>query len=302
MQDRAGRRQCFMVALDHRSSIDRDLSRLGIRPTRRGRAELKGVIWQGVKAVLPEIPAHGDVAILIERGHDRIVAEAIDANVTVALALEASGEGILRPEAAPDELARDLRAFPGSLGKVLLRWHPDDAASTKGRQLAALHKLADLAEENGRELLLELLVPPAPGDLAGAASGDRYDESRLPRHQFGAITELVDSGLAPALWKLEGHPNAAGARAVASAVIRCDPGSYILVLGGGATIADLARPFSGGAGIDAFNGFAVGRSIWRKPITDLCRHEITEAGARHAIGRNLLAVIDVFDAATSQSG
>lgn len=291
-----------MVALDHRSSFERDLHRLGADAGPGRRAELKTLVWEGVKAALPEVPLGGEVALLIDRGHDRITAEAADAGVTVALALEGSGGDVLRPEAPADELVRDLRAVPGSLGKVLLRWHPDDGASRKERQLAALHRLAGLTERSGRQLLLELLVPPNAGERAAIAAGAAWDESPLPRHQAGAVAELLDSGLAPAVWKLEGHPDTARAWEVAAAVGRADPGACVLVLGGGVTITDLARSFSGGAGIDAYRGFAVGRSIWRQPILDLCRNEITGRAAREAIGRNLLAVIAVFETATAPPG
>lgn len=289
-----------MVALDHRASFDRDLRRLGIAATPSRRAALKTLIWEGIKPTLPDVPASGDVAILLERGLDRIVADARDAGVTVALALEASGGGVLRPEAAHGELERELRAIPGGLGKVLLRWHPNDAASRRERQLEALHALADVTESSGRQLLLELLVPPATDDRAAIACGERYDESRLPKYQAEAVATLLDTGLAPAAWKLEGHPDAARARRVADGIVRVNPASYILVLGGGAVVADLVRPFSGGVGIGAYRGFAVGRSIWRRPVIELCRDEITEEAARRAVGRNLLAVIDVFETAMAR--
>jgi myo-inositol catabolism protein IolC len=301
---RANRRRCFMVALDHRSSFERDLRRVSADASPRRRAELKTLVWEGVRAALPEIPEGDEVAILIDRGHDRIAAEAAGAGVTVALALEGSGGDVLRPEAPAAELVRDLRAVPGSLGKVLLRWHPDDGASRKEQQLAALHHLADLTERSGRRLLLELLVPPTADDRTAVAAVATWDESRLPRHQAAAVAELLDSGpagLAPAVWKLEGHTDTAQARQVATAVRSADPGAFVLVLGGGATIADLARPFSGGAGIDAYRGFAVGRSIWRPPILDLCRGETTAQDAREAIARNLLAVIDVFETTAASS-
>ncbi len=282
-----------MVAFDHRNSLERDLTRLGVDATAGRRAELKSLIWQGIEAALPGVPAHADAAILIDRGHRRIEAAARDANVAVAIALEASGQDAVRPEATAAELREDLQAIEGGFGKVLLRWHPADPDSRKRRQLATLHQLADLS---GARLLLELLVPPSPEDLAGLAAGRRYDEALLPRHQYDAVAELLHAGLSPALWKVEGHPDAGAALALAELVASCDPSAAILILGGGAEIADLGRAFSGGAGLDVFSGFAVGRSIWWGPIAELCRGEITAAGARCAIGNSFLAVIGTFEA------
>lgn len=290
-----------MVALDHRASFDRDLRGLGIAATPGRRAALKTLVWEGIREALPDVPASGDVAVLIERGLDGIVAEAADAGVTVALALEASGGCVLRPDAPHDQLVEDLRAIPGGLGKVLLRWHPNDGASRRERQLAALHALAGVTELSGRPLLLELLVPPSLDDRTAIAGGERYDESRLPRYQAEAVATLLDSGLAPAAWKLEGHPDAARARKVAEGIVRANPAASVLVLGGGAVVADLARPFSGGAEVGAYRGFAVGRTIWRQAVIDLCRREITEEATRRAVGRNLLAVIGTFEAAMART-
>ena len=289
-----------MVAFDHRSSLRQDLRRLGHPATAAQRAELKNLIWQGVVAALPEVPARARAAILVDRGHHRILLEAGQARVAAAVALEASGSGELTPAAAPDELAADLRALDAGFGKILLRWHPADGAGRKRRQLALLQRLAELTLRSGAGLLLELLVPPRPEDLAGLSPGERWDEAVLPRRQHEAVAELLDAGVTPALWKLEGHPDAQAARALAELLGGCDPSTSVLVLGGGADVADLGRVFSGGAGIGLFGGFAVGRSIWWEPVARLCRGEISEDGARHAVGRNYLAVIDAYESAASR--
>ncbi len=287
-----------MAAFDHRNSLQRELRLLGVAAGAPHRAELKVLIWQGIKAALPDVPVYADAAILIDRGQRRIEAEATEAGVAVAVALEASGGDALRPAAAPAALAEDLRGLAGGFGKVLLRWHPADHAARKRRQLATLGHLADLTHRNGARLLLELLVPPSPEDLAGLAADRRYDEALLPRHQHDAVAELLSAGISPALWKLEGHPDTSAALALAALLGHREPRTSILVLGGGADIADLRRVFSGGAGIDLFGGFAVGRSIWWGPIAGLCRGEVTEASARTAIANNFLAVIGAFERTT----
>jgi len=90
-----------MVAFDHRDSFERALDRIGAASGLARRAELKLMIWQSVQAVLPRLPARSRAAVLVDRGHERIVSEAIGAAVTVAIALEASGHRRLIPEATP---------------------------------------------------------------------------------------------------------------------------------------------------------------------------------------------------------
>ena len=289
-----------MVAFDHRNSLRRDLDRLGVATTGSHLVALKELIWRGIEAVTADVATYADAAILIDRGHRRIEAAATKANAVVAVALEASGSDSLQPEAAGAELAADLRALEGGFGKVLLRWHPTDEDARKKRQLAELRRLAELTHNSGARLLIELLVPPSPADLASIAAADRYDETLLPGNQRDAVAEILNAGVVPAMWKIEGHPNTTTALALAELISSRTPSASILVLGGGAGITGLSRVFAGGAAIDTFNGFAVGRSIWWQPVSEFCLGRVTEAAARHAIAKNYLAVIESFEAVALQ--
>ena len=256
------------------------------------------MIWQSVQGVLPRLPAEARAAVLVDRGHDRIVSEAVADGVTVAIALEASGHRTLRPDAAPAVLSRDLRAIDGGLGKVLVRWFPDDSVRGGRLQLAELRRLDDLVAEAGASLLLELLVPPAAEEVADPSARERWKETVLPGRQREAVEEILEYGLAPAVWKIEGHSDADAAADLSALVGSARQDASILVLGGGAEIADLRRVFSGGAHDGRFAGFAVGRSIWWKPMAAFCLGELNETSTRRAIGDNFLAVIDTFNSAT----
>ena len=296
-QTRAAYPPCYMVAFDHRDSLERALARLGVEAAAQQTAGIKLMIWQGVEVALSSLPEHAEAAILIDRGHHRITAAAAAAGVAVAIALEASGRRTLQPEAAPGQMVEELSKLSGGFGKVLLRWHPADHASKKRQQLGVLHELDELVRRAGARLLLELLIPPTPAEASGAGPGGLWEETRLPRHQHDAAEEILGSGVAPALWKIEGHPNTAAARSLAGLVGSQEPEARIVVLGGGADIADLGRVFECSAGAERFSGFAVGRSIWWNPVADYWRGRIPAAEARRAIGRNFLAVIDAYEAA-----
>ena len=336
MSRRPGPGACYMVAFDHRGSFERSLRRLGVDSGPARRAGLKLTIWRGVSRALGGVPVGGSVpaggvpagggvpvggvpvggsaAILVDRGHGRIAAEAADAGVAVAVALEASGQRILRAEAPPPALTADLRTLRASFGKVLVRWHPRDPASGKRRQIAALRELDEAVRAAGARLLLELLVPPDPLDPAAGDGGGGprpdWEQAVLPRLQHAAVGEILASGVAPALWKIQGHPDTGAAAAspevaphpafgaLADLVGSARPDASILVLGGGSEIAGLRRLFSCRAGSERFNGFAVGRSIWWDPVAALCRGDVTESEACRAVGERFLAVIDAFESAT----
>ena len=256
------------------------------------------MIWKSVQGILPRLPAEARAAVLVDRGHEHIVSEAVAAGVTVAIALEASGQRVLSPDAAPAVLRRDLRATNGGLGKVLVRWFPDDSASDRQHQLAELRLLDELVADAGACLLLELLVPPASDEVTGPSSRERWERVVLPGRQRKAVEEILEYGLAPVVWKIEGHPDASAAADLSALVGSARHNASILVLGGGAEIDDLRRVFSGGAHDGRFTGFAVGRSIWWRPMAAFCLGEISESSARRAIGDNFLAVIDTFNSAT----
>ena len=286
-----------MTARDHRGSFERFVARLGADSGPARRSELKLTLWQGIKGVLTRVPAHADTAILINRGHKRIAAEAAGSGVAVAIALEESGRRTLRAEAAPAVLHKEMQELRADFGKVLVRWRPDDPASSKRGQIAALRQIDDLVRGAGARLLLELLIPPAPHETTGPEPDRAWAETVLPRLQRDAVEEIVGSGIAPALWKIEGHSNTEAAGELAALVGSARPEASILVLGGGSQIADLRQVFSCRAGSERFNGFAVGRSIWQSPVEALCRGEITVAEARRAVGDSFLAVIDAFESA-----
>jgi 5-dehydro-2-deoxygluconokinase len=300
-QTRAEIGGCYMVALDHRGSLVRALEHLGADSGAARCAELKYLVWRGVKQVLDgRLTRRSDLgaAMLIDRGQRRIAEEAAAGGMRVAVALEASGQRSLRAEAAPSRLAEDLRALGATYGKVLVRWHPHDSAPHKHRQLAALRRLDDIVRGAGAELLLELLVPADPDE--GATTTCRRsgrEGSSPPDPAVRAAEEILASGIVPTVWKIERPRDTESARAFAALVTSADPHAAVLVLGGGAPVGDLPEAFAPGAGIEQFRGFAVGRSIWWPPLEALTREEITPAQARRAVGDNYVKVIDAFEAA-----
>ena len=332
-QTRAESKPCYFAALDHRNSFARSLSGVGADHIRARRAEprprphvglgaemdcgparradLKQTIWKGIAGILARVPEHAQTAILIDRGCGQIAVEAEAAGVAVAVALEASGRGALHAEAPLPVLREDLHSFRPSFGKVLVRWHPDALAPDTRGQLRTLRELDELVRAAGADLLVELLITREPHSGAGGTQSrhgrprtqqqrDRQ-QAELPLLQRSAVEEILAAGVTPALWKIEGHPDAEAAGALAELLGSARPDASILVLGGGSEISGLRRLFLCRAGSERFSGFAVGRSIWQRPLSALWRGDITQAEARRAIGERFLAVIDAFESAAQAS-
>lgn len=282
------------MAFDHRGSLDRALAGTGREGGATGRDSVKRLIWQGVETVLPRFHDPASVGILIDRGHPDIVDRAKAAGVSVAIAMEASGRADLQADADDATLRSELRSGATDYGKVLIRWRPDDTLPARRRQLETLGALDALIAGAGAQLLLELLVVNDAGNAAGSEAVRAWQEIRMPRAQVDAAGEILGSGLAPALWKVEGHPDTDAAAALASMVQTSRPDASILVLGGGADISDLRLLFSCSTASECFGGFAVGRSIWWPPVAARERGEAGADETRRAIGERFLAVVDAF--------
>ena len=288
-------RPVYMVAFDHRRSLRRALSAIGANTGPAHLSELKQIVWQGLKTALPHVAEDAEVAVLIDRGNERIGREADSAGVRVALALEESGGDRLRPDAAAAVLGQELLALRGGFGKVLMRWHPDDPDARKRQQLVALRQISDVISGCDADLLLELLIHPGPPDGMDESSSRLHTDGVLAGLQRAAAEEILNSGISPAFWKLEGHSNAQEAARLDALVGSARQDAGILILGGGFDIDRLRQAFSCRNGNERYRGFAVGRSIWQQPILALCNHETTQTEAEAKIGDNFIAVVDAFE-------
>lgn len=273
------------------------LAKLGTSRSSTCADELKSVVWSGVAQALPHVRRPSVTAILIDRGQPHIAEQAHDAGVCVAIALERSGADTLRGEAPVEDLRRDLRELRPSYGKVLIRWGADDPADRRRRQLASLRRMSGLVDETEAELLVELLITAATRPAADSLSWPAWEESVLPRLQCEAVADILEGGIRPALWKIEGHPNARAASLLGDLVGSATPDAALLILGGGRRIPELSRCFACRPGSERLNGFAVGRSIWQDPIAALWRGEFDISSASEAVRDNFLAVISVFESA-----
>ena len=175
------------------------------------------------------------------------------AGVAFAMPVEESG----RAEVAFEDGWRErLRSVGPAWAKVLVRSNPADDPAMRGRQLAALGELAAACAEDGHDLMLELLVPPAPSQ-----EGAGFDTEVRPALVVQEIEAIRQAGITPAVWKIEGFERREDCEAVAGVA-----GAPCVVLGRGQDDAAVDRWLSAAAGVPGFIGFAIGRSIWWEPL------------------------------------
>jgi myo-inositol catabolism protein IolC len=255
----------FALAFDHRNSLRRDFMQLTAQPTAGQHATMvaaKGIVTDALIAAAPRVTPDSPVLLIDHEYGGRFVAEAQAAGIEVAMPVEESGQAELRYlcDGHPERI---IDAHHPDYVKVLIRYNPGGDAAMNARQRGRLRELSDSLEGRPQRLMLELLVPPEPAQLAAAG----HDHSRFDRETRAALTvqaidQIAGDGLRPALWKIEGPESLQDAARIAEAVRYANPGAGCLVLGRGADDAAVRRWLAIAAAADGFTGFAVGRTIW----------------------------------------
>jgi len=261
----------LIMAMDHRASFGRSL--FGVSGDRPDEAQLaameaaKQLIYAGLASALPRLPG-GRAGVLVDERYGQPVIEAARRDgVVLAVPVERSGRDWFELEWGQQWLEHLTSAGP-DFAKVLVRDNPAFPPGSREQQLRALREVSDALAAAGVPLLYELLVPATDGQLAEAGGNtDAYDRDLRPGLVARVIADNQAAGVEPAIWKVEGLETADAARAV---VTQMQAGGRdhvrAIVLGRDAPAARLDHWLEVAAPIDAFVGFAIGRSIWEEPI------------------------------------
>jgi myo-inositol catabolism protein IolC len=258
----------FILAADHRNSLERDLYGLTAPPTPSEAARItadKLVIYQALLDAAAELPAGVAPGMLVDEQYGASVAELASSSggaITLCMPIEASGEEWFQ-FAYPDGWQRHAEFFPADYSKVLVRDNPGLDPGLREQQADRLAQVSAWATSANRPLILELLVPATGADKrATADSTDQYDDELRPGHTVTVMEYLQDRGVEPAIWKVEGLDRHDDAVAVVATAERGGRQARCVVLGRHAPYDRLDHWLQVAAPIPGFIGFAIGRSIW----------------------------------------
>ena len=178
---------------------------------------------------------------------------------------------------------------------MLVRWNPDDDAEDNRTQGERLKRLGDWLHANGRTYLFELLVPATDRQLALVESGADYDTEIRPYLTLEAIRQILDAGIEPDIWKIEGLDRRRSCELLAS-LVKSDGRDDVIavVLGRGADDAKVDHWLQMGAGVPGYKGFAIGRSIWWAGVEGFKDGKMSRTEAIDSIAANYRRFIDVY--------
>jgi 5-dehydro-2-deoxygluconokinase len=292
----------YILAFDHRGSFKKMFG-VGSNATSEQQETLetaKQIVWGGVKRALDLGAPKDSVGVLVDEEMGTTVAmEAKAMGVKLAMPVEASGQPIFDFEYG-DQFGDHIEAFDPDFSKVLVRWNPADSDEDKSIQGERLKVLGEWLHSKGRKYLFELLVPASKAqlDLVGG-DGYSYDTELRPHLTLGAIAEILEAGVEPDIWKIEGLDRGRSCELL-SDLIRRDGREEVVavVLGRGADDARVDHWLKTGAPVDGYSGFAIGRSIWSPMIAAWNEGNVTIAEATEGIAANFRRFIEVYEAAT----
>ena len=287
----------FILAFDHRGSIERDLLKLPGKPSSADRElirSLKAVIFEGARIAWEQTQT-GEVAVLVdEEFGSTVIARAKEAGIPLAINVEKSGQTIFDFEYG-DAFAEHIDKADPDYVKTLVRYNPADEERLKATQLARLRVLSDAVAVRRARLLVEVLVPPAPGvnetDPVAFAARER------PALVARSIAEFQAAGIETDVWKLEGIDSSEDcARVVAQARAGGRDSVACIILGAGASSETVDGWLRAAAPVDGFRGFAIGRSIWWTEIGDYIADRLDAASAAARIAENFDRFVTVYTA------
>jgi myo-inositol catabolism protein IolC len=289
----------YILAFDHRGSFQKKMFGIEGDPDEEQTktiADAKHLIYEG----LVKASEHGTdpevTGVLVDEqfGGD-IPQDAKGRGLKLAMPVEKSGQDEFDFEYG-DEFGDHIESFDPDFSKVLVRYNPDGDAEMNKRQSERLRRLSEWLREHDRKFLFELLVPAEDSQLEQVdGDADRYDAELRPELMRGAITDLQDAGVEADIWKIEGIETQEDCERIAETARRDGrDGVVCVVLGRGADDAKVEHWLRQGAPVDAYAGFAIGRTIWWDALKGFLDGDIERDDAAEQIARKYLHFVDLY--------
>jgi myo-inositol catabolism protein IolC len=289
----------YILAFDHRGSFQKKMFGIEGNPTPEQTetiSDAKHLIFEGMLKAVEKGAEPGATGVLVDEqfGGD-IPTQAKERDLVLAMPVEKSGQNEFDFEYG-DDFGAHIESFDPDFAKVLVRYNPEGDAEMNKRQAGRLRRLSEWLHENDRKFLFELLVPAEDAQLEQVGGdSDRYDSELRPQLMHGAIRELQDEGVEADVWKIEGIDTREDCEMIAQTCRREGrDGVVCVVLGRGADDSKVEHWLRQGAPVEAYAGFAIGRTIWWDALKGFLDGSIEREDAAQQIADNYLRFVRVY--------
>ncbi len=278
----------FILAMDHRESFGRTLFEVKHDDPDQAQAEAmrsaKLLIFEGLQVAQPKVTS-GRIGVLVDERYGQDVIDAVRSSadpMELAIPVEASGHEWFTLEWG-DQWLEHVESVKPDYAKVLVRDNPGFDAAQRDAQLTSLAQVSAGLRTVGVPLLYELLVPATDAQLAQAGhDAGAYDRDLRPGLVAQVIADNQAHGVEPALWKVEGLETVEAAQQVAAQAKAGGRAADLIVLGRDAPAERLDHWLEVASQVDAFVGFAIGRSIWEDVVSRYEAFGASESAAVNA--------------------
>lgn len=264
----------YLLPFDHRNSFVEDMFYFQFPLTdvqHQKVVAVKQIIYEGLLAAIARDNLNAHAGILVdEQFGSNILRDAKNHHLVSAVSVEKSGCPGFEFEYGSD-FAAHIQLFQPTFAKVLVRFNPEGNVELNDLQLARLFLLSSWCRRNDQLFMFELLVPATTEQLRWYhADIHAYDRKCRPDLMVQAICAIQDAGIEPDVWKIEGLDNRADCLNVVEAARRNGRAEVgCIVLGRGENEQKIAEWLTLAGSVPGFIGFAVGRTTFWKPISDL---------------------------------
>lgn len=295
----------FILAFDHRSSFTKLIGVTG-SPTDEQKQtirDFKYVIFEGFqKALDMGVPKEYAAILTDEEYGDRVVRMGISSGYTVAIPVEKSGQNEFVFDYG-DQFEEHINKYRPSIIKVLIRYNPEDDQELNKRQRERLQVLSNFCKKENYSFMIEPLIPATKEQLE-KVNGDetQYDLNLRPGLMVQMVKELQLDHVEPDIWKIEGLEKTSDYEDVMKQA-RIDGRDHVVavVLGRGADQNQVETWLKIGAQVPGIIGFAIGRTIFGKPLKQLNGGSISKEEAINQIAKNYAHFYTVYNSSTNNT-
>ena len=290
----------YILPFDHRSSFARvflgNFKKLDKKQIKLIKS-YKQIIFDAFLLAIKHIIPADDCAIMIDDvfGAD-IIKSAQKKNITVCLPVEKSGQQQFSFEHGKN-FDKYILNFQPQIVKALVRYNPNkDNKKNNLIQLKRLKKLNDWCRAKNYKFMLELLVPSTESNLKRArGKRENYDLRIRPQLTSRAISEFSQAAIWPDIWKIEAYEKQEDWQEIID-LIRDDGRDEvaIIMLGRGESFAKV-KSWMNIAPKHLLNGFAVGRTVFLRPLLDFHQKKIGKKQTIWQIAKNYLELIRYWE-------
>lgn len=281
----------YILPFDHRSSFSKNL--FGYKGDLSSKqqakiSEYKEIVYRGFMEVAKSAQNAKHYGILVDQDYGNpILKDAKKRGYTVTMPVEKSGQKAFTFNYGND-FGKWIEKIKPDYVKILVRYHPANKDINK-IQLKRLARLNDYCKKHGHKMMFELLVPATEADMKKAKNPANYDTKIRPIRTVQAIRE-IKKVIKPELWKMEGFSKSDWKKVLKA----LGKNTEVIILGRGQSDKKVEKWLKDAASFEQIIGFAVGRTIFFKPLEDHLAKLITKKQAISRISKNYQHYIQIW--------